>query len=91
MSEALGDVSEAKLDTITSSMEYIDAWLTPRLTYNAATKTCVTRIYECVHYSPWKHSFGLERRGSAASHVVPRPHHGSAISRADASSFSVYW
>ena len=38
---ALGDVSGTKLDAAMPSVECIDAWMTPQLTYNPAAKTCV--------------------------------------------------
>lgn len=37
---ALGDVSGSKLDSALPSVECIDAWMMPQLTYNPAAKTC---------------------------------------------------
>jgi chromosome condensin MukBEF complex kleisin-like MukF subunit len=41
VSQALADVSKTNHGVATPSIECIDAWLLPQLTYDATTRTCV--------------------------------------------------
>jgi len=67
---ALGDVSGTKLDAAMPSVECIDAWMTPQLTYNPAAKT----------FDRAQVNKAMPAQGTR--HTQPSIH-GSAISRAE--------
>lgn len=66
---ALGDVSGTRLDAAMPSVECIDAWMVPQLTYNPTTKT----------FGRAQVDNTIPAQGAHTPHAI----HGSAISRAE--------